>query len=76
LNFVTSEVHKTFSSLFKADTPEEYKAIAKGNLTKRYAYLDQHFATHQYLRGDKLGVADIYLFVISNWLKRFNIDMA
>jgi glutathione S-transferase len=76
LNFVTSEVHKTFSSLFKPDTPEEYKAIAKGNLGKRYAYLDQHFATHQYLHGDKLGVADIYLFVISNWLKRFNIDMA
>ena len=32
LNFLTSEVHKQFSPLFKPNTPEDYKTIAKENL--------------------------------------------
>jgi glutathione S-transferase len=75
LNFVTSEIHKTFSSLFKADTPDEYKAIARENLSKRYAYLDEHLARHQYLYGEKFGIADCYLFVVTNWLHRFGLDI-
>ena len=35
LNFLTSEVHKQFSPLFKPNTPEDYKAIAKENLAGR-----------------------------------------
>ncbi len=54
LNFVTSEIHKPYSSLFKPDTPEEYKTIAKENLAKRYDYVDQHLAKHQYLYGEKV----------------------
>ncbi len=76
LNFVTSEIHKTFGPLFKADTPEEYKTISRANLAKRYAYLDKHFATHQYLHGEKFSAPDIYLFVVSNWLGRVGLDMA
>jgi glutathione S-transferase len=75
LNFVTSEVHKTFGSLFKADTPEEYKAIARENLSKRYAYLEEHLAHHKYLYGDKFGIADCYLFVVTNWLNRVGLDI-
>jgi glutathione S-transferase len=75
LNFVTSEIHKTFSPLFKDTTPEEYKTIAKENLAKRYAYLEEHLAKHQYLHGEKFSAPDIYLFVVSNWLRHFNIDM-
>jgi glutathione S-transferase len=76
LNFVTSEVHKTFGSLFKADTPEEYKAIARQNLSKRYAYLEEHLARHQYLHGGKFSIADCYLFVVTNWLHRVGLDMS
>jgi glutathione S-transferase len=75
LNFVTSEIHKTFSPLFKDATPAEFKATSMESLAKRYAYLDKHLASHQYLHGEKFSAADIYLFVVSNWLKHFNIDM-
>ena len=75
LNFVTSEVHKTFSSLFNPNTPEEYKAVARENLSKRYAYLEGHLASHQYLHGEKFGIADCYLFVITRWLDRFGLDI-
>src|SRR5947209_12516828 len=35
LNFLTTEIHKAFSPLFRPNTPEEYKTISKENLAKR-----------------------------------------
>src|SRR4051812_45970405 len=41
LNLLTSEVHKQFSPLFKPNTPEDYKPIAKQNLATRFDWLDK-----------------------------------
>ena len=41
LNFLTSEVHKQFWPLFKPNTPEEYKAIAKQNIAARFDWIDK-----------------------------------
>ncbi|HZS64080.1 MAG TPA: glutathione transferase GstA [Xanthobacteraceae bacterium] len=76
LNFITSEIHKTFTPLFRDTTPAEYKSIAKENLGKRYDFIEQHLAANDYLAGGKFGVADAYLFVVSNWLQRVGIDTA
>jgi glutathione S-transferase len=75
LNFISSEVHKTYGPLFKDATPEEYKTISKENLAKRYKFLDEHLANRQYLYGSKFGIADSYLFVVTNWMGRFGLDM-
>lgn len=74
LNFISSEIHKTFGPLFKDTTPAEYKTISKENLSKRYAFLEEHLANHQYLHGERFGIADCYLFVVSNWLGRVGLD--
>ena len=76
LNFLTSEVHKQFSPLFKPNTPEEYKPIAKENLGKRFDFLDKHLANKDYLMGKTFSVADAYLFVLTNWTKPTQIDLA
>jgi glutathione S-transferase len=76
LNFLTSEVHKQFSPLFRPNTPEEYKAIAKENLGKRFDWLDKQLAGKDYLMGKQFTVADAYLFVLSNWTKPTQIDLA
>jgi glutathione S-transferase len=75
LNFLTSEVHKQFSPLFKPNTPEDYKTIAKENLANRFDWLDKQLAGKEYLTG-KFTVADAYLFVLLNWTKVQNIDLA
>jgi glutathione S-transferase len=75
LNFLTSEIHKTFSPLFKPNTPEDYKTIAKENLANRFDWLDKQLAGKEYLTG-KFTVADAYLFVLLNWTKVQNIDLA
>jgi glutathione S-transferase len=76
LNFLTSEVHKQFSPLFKPNTPEEYKPIAKQNIATRFDWLDKQLAGKDYLMGKNFTVADAYLFVLLNWTKPTQIDLA
>ena len=76
LNFLTSEIHKSFSPLFKPNTPEDYKKIAKDNLATRFDWLDQQLAGKDYLTGKAFSVADAYLFVLLNWTKFQSIDLA
>jgi glutathione S-transferase len=76
LNFLTSEVHKQFSPLFKPNTPDEYKKITKENIATRFDWLDKQLAGKDYLMGKQFTVADAYLFVLLNWTKFQNIDLA
>ena len=76
LNFLTSEVHKSFSPLFKPSTPEEYKKIAKENLAGRFDWLDKQLAGKDYLLGRSFSVADAYLFVLLGWTKPTQIDLS
>jgi glutathione S-transferase len=76
LNFLTSEVHKQFSPLFKPNTPEDYKPIAKQNIATRFDWLDKQLAGKDYLTGKQFTVADAYLFVLLRWTKPTQIDLA
>jgi glutathione S-transferase len=76
LNFLTSEVHKQFSPLFKPNTPEDYKPIAKENIANRFDWLDKQLAGKEYLTGSQFTVADAYLFVLLGWTRPTQIDLA
>jgi glutathione S-transferase len=76
LNFITSELHKVFSPLFRPTTPEEYAKITKDNLANRFGYLDKRLADKPYLMGDGFTVADAYCFTILNWTKFKSIDLS
>jgi glutathione S-transferase len=76
LNFITSELHKSFGPIFRPTTPDAYKAISKENIGKRFDWLDKQLAGRQYLMGDKFTVADAYLFTVLRWSSRVEIDIA
>jgi glutathione S-transferase len=76
LNFLTSEVHKQFSPLFKPNTPEDYKPISKQNLATRFDWLDKQLEGKDYLMGKQFTVADAYLFVLLGWTKPTQIDLS
>ena len=76
LNFITSEIHKQFSPLFRPTTPDEYKKIAKENLANRFAWLDKQLAGKDYLMGKQFTVADAYLFTVLGWTKPTQIDLS
>ena len=62
--------------LFRPNTPDDYKPIAKDNLANRFAFVDNHLSDRPYLVGDKFTVADAYLFTILNWAKFQSINLA
>jgi glutathione S-transferase len=76
LNFLTSEIHKQFSPLFRPNTPEEYKTILKENLAARFDWLDRELAGRDYLMGKQFSVADAYAFVLLGWTRPLKIDLA
>lgn len=76
LNFIGSELHKSFSPLFRPTTPDAYKDIAKQILAAKLAIVDKALAGKQYLTGDSFCVADAYLFTVTRWTKAVGIDLA
>jgi len=75
LNYITSEVHKTFSPLFNPAANDAVKAYAVENLGKRFDWIDKQLAGKQYLTGDTFTIADSYLFVVVNWSNFVGIDL-
>ena len=76
LSFVSSELHKTFSPLFRPDTPEEYKAIVRVQLEKKYQAVNDALQDKQWLMGLRYTVADVYLFVVTRWAKAIKLDLS
>ena len=75
LNYVTSEIHKSFSPLW-GDNDPAVKAYALKNLEKKFDWLDKQLAGKNYLMGDKFTVADAYLFTVLRWTARIDMDLA
>lgn len=75
LGFISTELHKGFGPLWNPQTPEAAKNIARANLAKRLAYLDERLASGSYLTGDCFTIADAYLFTIVNWTNFHAIDL-
>ena len=76
LGYINSEIHKSYSPLFKPDTPEATRQERKEYLRKRYALLESALATHPWLLGDKFSAADAYLFTVTNWAKHVDLDLS
>ncbi|AVO49344.1 glutathione transferase GstA [Melaminivora suipulveris] len=76
LNFISTEIHKGFSPLFKPNTPDDYKPIAREQLMKRLEWVDGELAGRDYLMGEHFSVADAYLFTVSNWAQHVNLDVS
>ena len=75
LNFISSELHKSYSPLFNPAMPEEGKAVYRERLKGRYQYLDQQLEGKQFLMGDTFTVADPYLFTVTSWAKHVGVDI-
>ena len=76
LNFISSEVHKGFSPLFNPTMPDEAKKFFRERLGTRFAHVDKHLASNDYLMGKNFSVADAYLFTVSNWAPRVDVDLS
>lgn len=76
LNFVATELHKTFGPLFAPDLAPEGKKWALDRLALRLKALDESLGTQAYVAGDSFSVADAYLFTVLNWTTPLKIDLS
>lgn len=76
LGYINSELHKSYTPLFKPDTPDAVRDERKDYLRKRYALLDQHLAKHDWLIGEQFTAADAYLFTVTNWAQHVGLDLS
>jgi glutathione S-transferase len=78
LNYIASELHKTFSPLFNPKTPEDYRQMLKERLSKQFEQLDRHLAKNQFLAGGNFTAPDAYCFTVLRWAAspRVGLDIA
>ena len=73
LNFLTSEVHKSFGPLF---APALNDAFFKDRVMGKLTYIDSQLAGRDYLMGKQFTVADGYLFTMLTWGDRMKFDLS
>jgi glutathione S-transferase len=76
LNYITSEVHKSFSPLFNPASTAETKEAFVANLGKKFDWLSGFLAKKPFLLGNTFTVADGYLFTVLNWTGHVKIDLS
>jgi glutathione S-transferase len=77
LNFISSELQLgCFCPLFDREIPSALKEIFRRRLNGRLAYLEQHLVESAYLLGNDFSIADVYLFVVSNWARAVELDLS
>jgi glutathione S-transferase len=76
LNFISTEIHKTFGPMFNPATPEEYKKMSKDKLATRFDSLDEHLSKNKFVLGETFTAPDAYLYTVLGWAKYFAIDLA
>ena len=75
-NYITSELHKSFSPLFDPRIDTATKALFIEQLGKKYKWVDSRLAGQSYLTGEQFTVADAYLFVITGWAPNLGVDLS
>lgn len=76
LNFIATEVHKSFGPLFRPTATEDMKEAARSNLVNRLDWVAARLAGRDYLMGSQFTVADAYLFTALGWAAIVNFDLS
>ena len=75
LGFIATEVHKGFGPLWNPQTPPEVRERTVQALGNRFKIVSETLAKQPFLTGQSFTIADIYLFVVSNWSHHHKIDL-
>ena len=67
VNFITTELHKSFSPLFNRNAGDEVTHFFREQLRHKLDYADGKIGQGPFALGDTLTIADPYLFVMTRW---------
>jgi glutathione S-transferase len=72
LNFLATEVHKSYWPLFHG--PELEQPTAKEKLDRRFGWTQEKLGSRPFLLGDTFTIADAYLLTLVNWMRPAGLD--
>ncbi len=72
LNFLATEVHKSYWPLFHG--PDVEKPSAQERLDRRFTWIQEKLGSRSFLMGDTFTIADAYLLTMVNWMRPAGLD--
>lgn len=75
-NYVTAELHKSFTPLFHAGLDAVAKSTLKDALRKKLEWLNSQLEGRDFLIGPTFTAADAYLFVVLGWAPFVDLNIA
>lgn len=75
-NYITSELHKSFSPLFNPAFDASAKTLFAAALQKKFGWISQQLRDRAYLTGDTFTAADAYLFTVAGWARHVALDLS
>lgn len=75
LHFISTEIHKAFSPLFKPDISAPLREMQITQLARRFDYVEGRLRQDQYIMGNQFTIADAYLFTVMSWVKPLKVDL-
>ncbi len=70
VNYITTELHKSFGPLFKRDASDETKDFFKKQIGERLDHVEKELGEGPFLLGDHATLPDFYLFVMTGWTEK------
>ncbi|QTF08565.1 glutathione transferase GstA [Brenneria izadpanahii] len=75
LNYISAELHKSFSPIFRRSTPETYKELIMEYLQVKFRYINLVLSEQKYLVANRFSIADAYLYTVMRWAQSLKLDM-
>lgn len=76
LNFIATEIHKSWGVRFNPKTDPVSKAVYADRLLQQYSSMNQRFSEDEWVLGKNYSVADMYLFVTTFWSNFLPLDLS
>jgi glutathione S-transferase len=74
-NYITSEIHKSYTPLFKADVDDNGKSWFRNALRKKYEWLASRLEGKDFLTGTNFTAADAYLYTVTRWAPKVGVEL-
>lgn len=74
-NYITSELHKFYSPLFRSDFDDNGKTWFRNALRKKYEWVASRLAGKDFLTGASFTAADAYLYTVTRWAPRVGVQL-
>lgn len=75
LNFIATELHKGFGPLFNPKFPDDLKQDAIKRLESKFSYVNNQLNHKDFLLGERMSIADFYLYTMLTWAKALNLNL-